>query len=1566
MLVEPDMDEQLNLSCRIVLQSSDPGTKKPIVSTDASSTSNMFTKILEAETTPGVSPTEARLEVVDISFANVTLTSQGHGLSFRNVTFYDTLINIDSQEINTCSFQCIGCSFEWNKKVPIAAVLIDIKKCTSASITMNDITFNVGFIRVEFLSNLSFKVDGLHLTHPVNRTRLEILQTSAQPDFVPDAGRNESRVSAMITNVNTNLAMGPIIKIRLLDTMSKESVVNISNIHMRKSGQLLDYGMDSPTNVYLQGNHEIIANELTIKESQFSKDGPVIKIDLGTFGNIVFKNSVFSLNAVKSIIDIDSGKGTSLVVDHCVFHNNSVSGGVLVLENSARQASVLLTNSNFTRNIPLPRNKTGSQTVEIVANQARITLDNLYFGNNSLWSSGGAMQVRTKTKSYNPWQSSVDHQISLFVLNSVFERNSALRGFGGGLALFLANSGDCNVTVGTVAFLENRANGGAGIHIDGNNSSVNAWMKDTIFELNSVTGPATICGGSGGVSINSKISRFTLINGHFGENKGNNGGAIGICSESLPLFSVRNANFNGNQASESGGAVCVTVTRFRRNQTIQVDFGNFRATNNSAGGNGGFFHISSKSATDISMRNIVINSNSASGNQGGAISFVLTDDNSNGTTRHLLKLSDLMMESNEVTSLFGWGGAMGLSFYKVSCDVRLRNSTFVGNNAPDRGGAIVIQHTEQSETRTSGSVSLSLDVLLEKVKLKGNFLSNEVLSGDGGAVCIMFGLDHARTHLSMVDSEVTDNRAKIHGGGIFVTTGHRNVLMSFENSLFYENKAGRVGHGGAISVFIRSKDQLRGVGTGTVVINVKDCTFVDNLAGVGGAIYQGAPRGAESMGGQLAITNCSFHCCTDQKAFVSLNGTFAFSQLPLHLDGVNITEESQHKDLPCPIPGVMVENHLHPSSFSHVRYHCVEAKVSFEWNKIFENSSAHKQSYGDPEIAARVFSLKLFCDQCREQPFLRGNGTLYLEKTERQPHPKTDANTFYHSYSGYWVYKTYPCYDCPFGGNCIFGYKAARPNYWGYKNADGFLTFQACPKGYCCDGLPPNNILCMPHDGCAAYRRGTLCGKCYAGYSQSLMSVNCVPDKECDDWWIWPVGLLVACSYLIWYMYKGQLMPLANGFIERVLSFKDTYLQSMQTKEEKSTITPINSTKDVDKGYFDIMVYFVNVISLVKVRVDFQSQDDGTGVLYDIEKYFTRYLDVDMQEVANVTVCPFPGMDAKTKYLARPTFVIMILSVWFALMTLTTLLLMMCKQKKNVVTAKLIGFKQSLIEGYVETMKYSYSGLAAVTFLFLTCVPIRQDKVWKYDGEVVCFSQWQIGVIIFAILYTIPFSFCTIVGLKLLRLGEISHYQFMVGPLCPLPFLLVWTVKYVMIKTKQPVFRGETSSNAVVPHIVYEEKPVKLQSLKPKVLSEEAERILQVYQGPYRQEFSSWEGIIEIRKLCFSLYYLIHNNIYRLMLCSISSVIILVSHARLQPFKNRNSNRAEVLSLSMLCIACVTNSIKTVFPESGILIQRDTPTEQLLYLMNRLDRVLILIVLGYIVFSELFLIVKELSKRKKA
>ena len=655
-------------------------------------------------------------------------------------------------------------------------------------------------------------------------------------------------------------------------------------------------------------------------------------------------------------------------------------------------------------------------------------------------------------------------------------------------------------------------------------------------------------------------------------------------------------------------------------------------------------------------------------------------------------------------------------------------------------------------------------------------------------------------------------------------------------------------------------------------------------------------------------------------------------------------------------------------SLSSINYFCVSARVLLKFNEKLVRDEYTNEGYLNGEKVASPYSISIACGNCQEQPYLVGNGSLTISR--KQLHPSRRGLKIRKNL-GVYTLKDSPCRDCPFGGKCNFGRIYARPNHWGYKDKNAILNFQSCPRGYCCDDVYTE---CQRYDTCSQHRTGRLCGECEKGYSESLMSVTCVANDECDDWWIWPLGFLLAASYLLWYMYKGKLMPFTRGFIERLLSFRSnrsivrSYENTRQTGE-KSMIKQNQSQNDVDKGYFDIIVYFVNIISLLKVKVEFQSGNDGTGLLYDIERHFTRYLDVDVQQVANITVCPFDGVTAVTKNLTRPIIVLMILMIWSSLFCLNFLIHAVLQKRRPIVSIKLSNFKLTLIGGYVETMKYSYSRLAGVTFLFLSCIPMEDDFVWKFNAEIKCFSSWQMLVMAVAAIYTVPFSFTTVLGLKLLKLGQIGHCQFMIGSLCPLPFLLYWSVKYVLNTVKRAKIKAANvlkSSDQNITKSMSRLMEAKTLTNNYTPVTAEAQVILDTYQGPYRREYSSWEGIIEMRKLCFSLYYLVSNNIYRLVLCTITSTIVFYSHVRLQPFNNGNSNRAESLSLALLCIACVTNSIKTIFPESGILIQTNSPTEQLLYLLNRLDRLMILIILGYIVFSELFLIVRELKKKKKA
>ena len=100
-----------------------------------------------------------------------------------------------------------------------------------------------------------------------------------------------------------------------------------------------------------------------------------------------------------------------------------------------------------------------------------------------------------------------------------------------------------------------------------------------------------------------------------------------------------------------------------------------------------------------------------------------------------------------------------------------------------------------------------------------------------------------------------------------------------------------------------------------------------------------------------------------------------------------------------------------------------------------------------------------------------------------------------------------------------------------------------------------------------------------------------------------------------------------------------------------------------DNAYFDILVYFVNILGLLKVKVEFQTSQNDSGILYYVEKYLTKYLDMDVQEVADITLCPLPGLGATAKILARPMFVLLILFIWIFINLVTCIILLISERK---------------------------------------------------------------------------------------------------------------------------------------------------------------------------------------------------------------------------------------------------------------------------------------------------------------
>ncbi len=593
-------------------------------------------------------------------------------------------------------------------------------------------------------------------------------------------------------------------------------------------------------------------------------------------------------------------------------------------------------------------------------------------------------------------------------------------------------------------------------------------------------------------------------------------------------------------------------------------------------------------------------------------------------------------------------------------------------------------------------------------------------------------------------------------------------------------------------------------------------------------------------------------------------------------------------------------------------------------------------------------SVALYCIGCTSNPYARGNGLLRVSSVSDLSN-RTMTNLTQDIFSNENKFKDYiqineyinPCSPCPFGAICEEGQVRPRPNYWGFKGLDK-LTFHACPMGYCCNGI---DIPCSTIESCAPFRSGRLCGVCLPGFSESLLSRKCVPNDNCNDKWIWPAMILLALAYLLWFMTRRQLVSHLKSLCNIVLKYRwkhrnivttiDTFGQNVKSENQS-----------VEKGYFEIIIHFVNVIGLLQVSVEFHSKN--SGIISKIDKLVKQYVDIDIHQISNHEICPFPGVDASFKVLLKPTFTLLMVVIWGMLFASSSLFKTICTQKKHT---RMFNFsltlKNTLLKAYVDMMKFSFSGVAGATFLYLTCTEIDGIYYWEYNGNIKCISTWQWVVIGFSILYTLPFPIMTVQGIRLLGSGCIPYWQFMLGMCFPLPYLLFWHVFYSKV-----IYENKENQSKYFEQITSHNK--------------QRRAILSSLVAPYKSKYSFWEGIIQLRKLVYNIFFLISNDIYRLILCSAAAIIFQLMHLKYSPFRHQEANSVETLSLTLICFSAFINSIKSVFPVLGIWVEQNSPTEQLLQIMNRVNQLLIFILLLYILVLEMHILIKnEKAKLKK-
>ncbi len=707
---------------------------------------------------------------------------------------------------------------------------------------------------------------------------------------------------------------------------------------------------------------------------------------------------------------------------------------------------------------------------------------------------------------------------------------------------------------------------------------------------------------------------------------------------------------------------------------------------------------------------------------------------------------------------------------------------------------------------------------------------------------------------------------KKHGSGgavqiVFLPTHTTSSASNFVNvfgSKFIRNKVMRrdikSALGGALAVHTAEAGKI--LKRTILLVNISTCSFVDNEAtDGGGAIFTSTGNMS------LSLENSYFVCHTQRD--LSHKDLFILALSNISVSNTTFANMAKNKAIPLFRFQMLTES----SSINN---------LNFEVNCLPWYFLQTMRTLVEYENTTFMRELVLHCLACSESFYVPTNGTYNISFapsdldviTQGVGHGDADLE----------------CVPCPPGAECPGDDLTPKPNFWGHISGSE-INFNHCPLEYCCDGHAENQ--CSRYNSCANNRTSTLCGTCDKTFSLSMMSVTCIPNDNCKDFWFWIMFFVGSVGYMLWYTLKD--------FTYKVPNIIGRHLCKLCVSSSKETQKDVYS---IEKGYFGILIFYIQCASVIRLSVPVRSGVGIFNVLQNLETYTGLVLTIELSNVP-ADVCPIQNNTTTQKILFKFLFVISIYIAWFGFFFVSLMFTPFSFSNTREKSGSSVSFGEVLISGLTKIIKYTYGGFVNIVFFSLTCVTVAGQSVWFHDGTVSCFSLWQKYMLVFGILYAFPFPISLFSGMKLLKMREISWKQFLLGLFIPLPFLLYWLILSFYYKHQvQPLFT----------HRKDEEKTVA------------EEKIFNKFKVGYRNTDGAqyWEAVIMVRRLLLGATILIPNFLIKQCVCCILGLLNLSHHIYRLPFIHKTSNIAETISLIFLCVESIINLVKSFYIQSGL------------------------------------------------
>ena len=648
------------------------------------------------------------------------------------------------------------------------------------------------------------------------------------------------------------------------------------------------------------------------------------------------------------------------------------------------------------------------------------------------------------------------------------------------------------------------------------------------------------------------------------------------------------------------------------------------------------------------------------------------------------------------------------------------------------------------------------------------------------------------------------NKGKDAGGiSIYAENMKENMKVDISLSRFDGNKAYR---GGAIRAISDTRDTAFNIS-----IKVSRCLFTRNIATFGGAIYI-----------NRMVDRISFLHGIEYSQFLNNTATVlgqsVFNKQPLNI--YNIFVEAQE--------GISAYHIYSEVSLVNIRKVDIKLHRSNEYAKqtgrsmglLFLSSGSINSSYVNltcpvgfnanatnssfnyyqrAKLLKQVYTyLTLDCAPCSYGTYNLLRGTLYLDTLS------SDVPLSIHNHK---------CNACVSGSICDV-YVKSLDNYWGYRKNFEELSFFICPTGYCCSA---DTTPCLTYNTCSRGRTGTLCGTCSAGYKQSFLTKNCIPQgEECN------FNLFIVYLLMFSVLYTSVFVIITN-IKDLIYWIKKCFKSSKKAVDVEGVIVVSRDIHEKDiqpdklpyAGYVQIVILYFQVSSMLKVNFQGgQKKNEGSSSVDGVREIISDIF--NFRFTIYQGICPSDDLTLPMKELILFGMKISSLCELTVLLIVYQLIKVVCRKRrtqllqqpipiersvstpltilspdhddndshlespleshcvKETVSSSLevcfdrkMDFGHRLKRTFIKLLKLFYTPITMAALKMTHCVKVGRESHLFVYGDHICYSIWQIGIIVTILPGIMLFPIGFELALRLLEKQMISSGQFVAASACP-------------------------------------------------------------------------------------------------------------------------------------------------------------------------------------------------------